>query len=130
MGVIDAENSSSAAATLIAALRASITDLTHTSMGDKVSSSCRKVTLPAASSNRSDIIAPAYPAASRCVPKVIEAIPAAWSIKQWSVAAARYPSDQQLKNLKVYAGPEHPHAAQQPEPLDIAALSSKNSRNS
>ena len=37
---------------------------------------------------------------------------------------------QQLKNLKVYAGPEHPHAAQQPEPLDIAALSSKNSRNS
>jgi large subunit ribosomal protein L13 len=35
---------------------------------------------------------------------------------------------QQLKNLKVYAGPEHPHAAQQPETLDIAALSSKNSR--
>jgi large subunit ribosomal protein L13 len=37
---------------------------------------------------------------------------------------------QQLKNLKVYAGPEHPHAAQQPQPLDIAALSSKNSRTS
>ena len=37
---------------------------------------------------------------------------------------------QQLKNLKVYAGPEHPHAAQQPEALDIAALSSKNARNS
>ena len=35
---------------------------------------------------------------------------------------------QQLKNLKVYAGPEHPHAAQQPEALDIAALSTKNSR--
>ncbi len=35
---------------------------------------------------------------------------------------------QQLKNLRVYAGPEHPHAAQQPEPLDIAALSSKNAR--
>ncbi|XOF33898.1 MAG: 50S ribosomal protein L13 [Candidatus Electrothrix sp. YB6] len=25
----------------------------------------------------------------------------------------------QLKKLKVYAGTEHPHAAQQPEPLDI-----------
>jgi large subunit ribosomal protein L13 len=37
---------------------------------------------------------------------------------------------QQLKNLKVYAGPEHPHAAQQPEALDIAALSRKNIRNS
>jgi large subunit ribosomal protein L13 len=37
---------------------------------------------------------------------------------------------QQLKNLKVYAGPEHPHEAQQPEALDIAALSSKNTRNS
>ena len=37
---------------------------------------------------------------------------------------------QQLKNLRVYAGPEHPHAAQQPEALDIAALSRKNARNS
>lgn len=27
---------------------------------------------------------------------------------------------QQLSKLKVYAGPTHPHAAQQPEPLDIA----------
>lgn len=26
---------------------------------------------------------------------------------------------QQIKKLKVYAGPEHPHAAQQPETLDI-----------
>jgi large subunit ribosomal protein L13 len=24
-----------------------------------------------------------------------------------------------LKKLKVYAGPEHPHAAQNPTPLDI-----------
>jgi large subunit ribosomal protein L13 len=24
-----------------------------------------------------------------------------------------------LKKLKVYAGPEHPHAAQQPQPLDV-----------
>jgi large subunit ribosomal protein L13 len=26
-----------------------------------------------------------------------------------------------LKKLKVYAGPNHPHSAQMPEPLDIAA---------
>jgi large subunit ribosomal protein L13 len=34
----------------------------------------------------------------------------------------------QLGNLRVYAGPDHPHAAQNPEPLDIAALSRKNTR--
>ncbi len=28
---------------------------------------------------------------------------------------------QQLKKLKIYAGPEHPHAAQAPEPLDLRA---------
>jgi len=27
--------------------------------------------------------------------------------------------DQMFKKLKVYAGPEHPHAAQKPEPLEI-----------
>ena len=27
---------------------------------------------------------------------------------------------QQMSNLRVYEGAEHPHAAQQPEPLDIA----------
>ncbi len=27
----------------------------------------------------------------------------------------------QLKKLKVYAGPEHPHQAQQPEPLELEA---------
>ena len=37
---------------------------------------------------------------------------------------------QQLKNLRVYAGPKHPHGAQQPEALDIGALSRKNARNS
>jgi large subunit ribosomal protein L13 len=37
---------------------------------------------------------------------------------------------QQLKNLRVYAGAEHPHEAQQPEALDIAKLSRKNARNS
>ena len=34
----------------------------------------------------------------------------------------------QLKNLKVYAGPDHPHEAQQPETLDIAAMNRKNVR--
>jgi len=36
---------------------------------------------------------------------------------------------QQLGNLRVYAGDEHPHAAQQPETLDIAALNPKNQRS-
>jgi large subunit ribosomal protein L13 len=35
---------------------------------------------------------------------------------------------QQMGNLRVYAGPEHPHAAQQPEALDIAAMNRKNVR--
>ena len=34
----------------------------------------------------------------------------------------------QLRNLKVYAGPAHPHEAQQPEALEVAALSPKNAR--
>ena len=32
----------------------------------------------------------------------------------------------QLGNLRVYAGPEHPHTAQQPEPLDVGAMNRKN----
>jgi large subunit ribosomal protein L13 len=35
-------------------------------------------------------------------------------------------SRKQLKNLRVYAGPEHPHEAQQPEALDVSALNPKN----
>jgi large subunit ribosomal protein L13 len=35
---------------------------------------------------------------------------------------------QQLGNLRVYAGSDHPHAAQQPEQLDIAAMNRKNTR--
>ncbi|GAB5467894.1 MAG: 50S ribosomal protein L13 [Rhodospirillales bacterium] len=35
---------------------------------------------------------------------------------------------QQMRNLRVYAGPEHPHEAQQPEALDLAARNSKNTR--
>lgn len=35
----------------------------------------------------------------------------------------------QMKNLRVYAGPNHPHDAQQPEILDVAAMNSKNKRS-
>lgn len=34
----------------------------------------------------------------------------------------------QMKKLHVYAGPEHPHAAQKPEALDIAGMNPKNKR--
>ena len=35
---------------------------------------------------------------------------------------------QQLGNLKVYGGAEHPHEAQQPETLDVASMNRKNMR--
>jgi len=35
----------------------------------------------------------------------------------------------QMKNLRVYGGAAHPHAAQKPELLDIAALNPKNKRS-
>lgn len=35
---------------------------------------------------------------------------------------------QQLKNLRVYAGEEHPHEAQAPQALDVASMNSKNTR--
>lgn len=35
---------------------------------------------------------------------------------------------QQMSNLKVYPGPDHPHAAQQPEALDVGAMNAKNKR--
>lgn len=38
-------------------------------------------------------------------------------------------SRQQLKKLKIYAGPEHKHEAQSPEAVDIAALNAKNKRS-
>ncbi|ODN68888.1 50S ribosomal protein L13 [Methylobrevis pamukkalensis] len=34
----------------------------------------------------------------------------------------------QLGNLRVYAGNEHPHDAQQPAPFDVKSLNSKNAR--
>ena len=35
---------------------------------------------------------------------------------------------QQMSHLKVYGGASHPHEAQQPEPLDVAAMNRKNKR--
>ena len=35
---------------------------------------------------------------------------------------------QQLRNLRVYAGDQHPHEAQSPEKVDVAAMNSKNVR--
>lgn len=35
---------------------------------------------------------------------------------------------QQMRKLRVYAGSEHPHEAQAPEPLDVAAMNPKNKR--
>ena len=35
----------------------------------------------------------------------------------------------QLKNLKVYAGTEHPHEAQSPKKVDIAGMNPKNKRD-
>ena len=36
---------------------------------------------------------------------------------------------QQLTKLRVYAGPEHGHEAQNPEVLDVASMNSKNKRS-
>jgi large subunit ribosomal protein L13 len=35
----------------------------------------------------------------------------------------------QMRNLRLYAGPNHPHEAQAPEALDVAALNAKNARS-
>lgn len=35
---------------------------------------------------------------------------------------------QVMRKLHIYAGPEHPHAGQAPQPLDIASLNAKNSK--
>ena len=36
---------------------------------------------------------------------------------------------QQMRKLHVYAGPDHPHGAQAPEALDVAAMNPKNKRS-
>ncbi|MCG8447131.1 MAG: 50S ribosomal protein L13 [Hyphomicrobiales bacterium] len=37
-------------------------------------------------------------------------------------------SRKQMSNLRIYAGAEHPHEAQQPAVLDVASLNKKNTR--
>ncbi len=37
-------------------------------------------------------------------------------------------SRRQMKNLHIYAGPDHPHEAQKPEVLDVKAMNAKNTR--
>jgi large subunit ribosomal protein L13 len=36
---------------------------------------------------------------------------------------------QQFSNLRVYAGPDHPHTAQNPQPLDVGSMNRKNVRS-
>ena len=36
---------------------------------------------------------------------------------------------QQMKNLRVYVGSEHPHASVKPEKLDVASMNPKNVRS-
>jgi large subunit ribosomal protein L13 len=38
-------------------------------------------------------------------------------------------SRRQMSNLRVYAGAEHPHGAQNPEAVDVAAMNPKNTRS-
>ncbi|MEM7643099.1 MAG: 50S ribosomal protein L13 [Pseudomonadota bacterium] len=38
-------------------------------------------------------------------------------------------SRQQMTNLRVYAGADHPHAAQSPEVLDVKSMNPKNTRS-
>ena len=38
-------------------------------------------------------------------------------------------SRQQMTNLRVYAGAEHPHEAQQPEVIDVKSMNAKNTRS-
>ncbi|MBL4758603.1 MAG: 50S ribosomal protein L13 [Rhizobiales bacterium] len=39
-------------------------------------------------------------------------------------------SRQQMRNFKVYVGPEHPHEAQNPTVFDVSSLNTKNTRRS
>ena len=81
----------------------------------------------------STIITPGIPAASR--PRTAARIlggkkPEEVVIKAVQRMIPKGPlGRRQMANLKVYPGPDHPHEAQQPEPLDIAAMNPKNARS-
>jgi large subunit ribosomal protein L13 len=34
-----------------------------------------------------------------------------------------------MTNLRIYAGADHPHAAQSPQKLDVAAMNAKNAKD-
>ena len=82
---------------------------------------------------RSIIITPASSAASRNAPRASSsraAFPSGWSRRRCERMLPRGPlGRRQFGNLRVYKGPEHPHAAQNPEPLDVAAMNRKNVRS-
>ena len=67
---------------------------------------------------------PATPAASRPAPtaEVLAAKPERGHAPHGRRACSRRTASarQMIKKLKVYAGPDHPHAAQKPQPLEIA----------
>ena len=84
-------------------------------------------------SRRSITGTPATPAASRSAPRSRSStgrFPERVVEKAVERMLPRGPlGREQLGNLRVYAGAEHPHAAQQPETLDVAALNRKNMRS-
>ena len=56
--------------------------------------------------------------------------PSAWSRRRSSACCrAARSAARQLGNLRVYPGAEHPHEAQKPEMLDVAAMNRKNKRS-
>ena len=54
---------------------------------------------------------------------------ASWRRRSSACCRAARSRRVQLGNLRVYAGPDHPHAAQNPETLDVAAMNRKNTRS-
>ena len=87
----------------------------------------------ASSPTRSTTGTPAIPAASRSAPRARcskARFPERVLEKAVERMIPRGPlGRRQMSNLRVYAGAEHPHDAQQPEPLDVGALNPKNKRS-
>ena len=89
---------------------------------------------PAASARRRSITTtPAISAASRSAPRksILEGkFPERIVEKAVERMLPRGPLGRvQLGNLRVYPGPDHPHAAQKPETLDVGAMNRKNTRS-
>ena len=87
---------------------------------------------PQARPARSTTGTPAIPAASRSAPRKSSsraASPSASSRRPSSACSrAARSAASRCCNLRVYKGAEHPHEAQQPETLDVAAMNPKNVR--